>query len=272
MTDQPVDDDGTVPRPGPGAGFDGRVAIVTGGNSGIGRAAALALARAGARVVIGARREPEGAAVVAEIEAEGGAATFVPTDVTQEADVRRMVETAVQTHGRLDIAVNNAGANTSTGAFPALTDLEEVDWDRIVDVNLKGVWLSMKHELRPMLAAGSGVIVNTSSVAGLVGIRNSAAYTASKHGVVGLTKAAALEVGGRGVRVNAICPGTVDTPMLERLLEAQPERRAAYAAVEPLGRMAAPREVAGVVLFLCSDAASYLTGAAIPVDGGWSAG
>ncbi len=270
--DQPADDDGSVPRRGAGAGIEGRVAIVTGGNSGIGRASALGLARAGARVVIGARREREGAAVVEEIEAEGGAAAFVPTDVTQEADVRRMVETALLTYGRLDIAVNNAGANTTDGTYPPLVDLDEAGWDRIVDVNLKGVWLSMKHELRPMLEAGTGAIVNTSSIAGLVGIRNSAAYTASKHGVVGLTKAAALEVAARGVRVNAICPGTVDTPMLERLLAVQPERRGAYAAAEPLGRMAAPREVADVVLFLCSDAATYLTGAAIPVDGGWSAG
>ncbi len=280
MTGRTADDDGTPPWPGAGprrgsgTGLTGRVAIVTGGNSGIGRAAALALAWAGARVVIAARREPEGVAVAAQIEEEGGAATFVPTDVTQEADVRRMVETTLQTYGRLDVAVNNAGADTTAGvsASTAVTELEEADWDRIVGVNLKGVWLSMKHELRPMLEAGAGAIVNTSSVAGLVGIRNSSAYTASKHGVVGLTKAAALEVAARGVRVNAICPGTVETPMLERVFAVQPERRDAYAAAEPIGRIAAPHEVADVVLFLCSDAASYLTGAAIPVDGGWSAG
>ena len=182
MTDQPADD-GTVPRRGAGAGFNGRVAIVTGGNSGIGRAAALGLARAGAGVVIAARREPEGAAVVAQIEAEGGAATFVPTDVAKEADVRRMVEMALQTYGRLDVAFNNAGADTTAGvsASTAVTELEEADWDRIVDVNLKGVWLSMKHELRPMLERGAGAIVNTSSIAGLIGIRNSSAYTASKQ-------------------------------------------------------------------------------------------
>jgi NAD(P)-dependent dehydrogenase (short-subunit alcohol dehydrogenase family) len=235
---------------------------------------ALAMARAGARVVIAARREPEGAAVVAEIEDEGGSATFVRTDVTREADVRRMVETALLTYGRLDVAFNNAGADTTSGvsSSTAVTDLEEADWDRIVDVNLKGVWLSMKHELRPMLDRGDGAIVNTSSIAGLIGLRNSGAYTASKHGVVGLTKAAALEVAARGVRVNAICPGTIETPMLDRVFAVQPGRRAAYAAAEPIGRIALPREVAGVVLFLCSDAASYLTGAAIPVDGGWSAG
>ena len=250
------------------------MAIVTGGNSGIGRAAALGLARAGAGVVIAARREPEGAAVVAQIEAEGGAATFVPTDVAKEADVRRMVEMALQTYGRLDVAFNNAGADTTAGvsASTAVTELEEADWDRIVDVNLKGVWLSMKHELRPMLERGAGAIVNTSSIAGLIGIRNSSAYTASKHGVIGLTRATALEVASRGVRVNAICPGTVKTPMLERVFAVQPGRRAAYAAAEPVGRIAAPHEIADVVLFLCSDAASYLTGAAIPVDGGWSAG
>ena len=251
-----------------------RVAVVTGGNSGIGRAAALALAHAGARVIVAARREPEGAAVVADIEAAGGGAVFVQTDVAKEADVERMVETALRAYGRLDIAFNNAGADTMGGVSTstAVTELEEADWDRIVDVNLKGVWLSMKHELPPMLKAGAGSIVNTSSVAGLVGLRNSTAYTASKHGVVGLTKAAALEVAGRGVRVNAICPGAVQTPMLKRIFNAQAERRAAYAAAELMGRIAAPREVADVVVFLCSDAASYVTGAAVPVEGGWVAG
>ena len=263
-----------MPPPGVSAVLEGRVAIVTGGNSGIGRATALALARAGAKVVVAARREPEGAAVVAEIEAAGREATFVKTDVAKEADVESMVETTLRTYGRLDIAFNNAGANTMGGVSKgtAVIELEEADWDRIIDVNLKGVWLSMKHELRPMLEAGAGSLVNTSSIAGLIGIRNSAAYTASKHGVVGLTKAAALEVAGSGVRVNAVCPGTVQTPMLERLFDAQPERRTAYAAAEPVGRIAEPREVAGVVVFLCSDAASYVTGAAVPVDGGWAAG
>ncbi len=253
--------------------LDGRVAIVTGGSSGIGRAAALALARAGARVVA-ARRAPEGAAVVADIEASGGGAVFVRTDVVEEADVERMVETALRSYGRLDIAFNNAGADTMGGVSTStvVTELEEADWERIVGVNLKGVWLSIKHELRPMLEAGAGSIVNTSSIAGLAGLRNSSAYTASKHGVVGLTKAAALEVARRGVRVNAICPGPVHTPMLERVFDAQPERRDAYAAAEPMGRIATAREVADVVVFLCSDAASYVTGAAVPVDGGWAAG
>lgn len=250
------------------------MAIVTGGNSGIGHAAALALARAGARIVVAARREPEGAAVVAEIEAAGGGAVFVRTDVAKEADVELMVETALRSYGRLDIAFNNAGTDSMGGVSTSttVTQLEEADWDRILDVNLKGVWLSMKHELRPMLEAGAGSIVNTSSIAGLAGLRNSTAYTASKHGVVGLTKAAALEVAGRGVRVNAICPGPVQTPLLDRVFDAQPERRAAYVAAEPMGRIAAPREVADVVVFLCSDAASYVTGAAVPVDGGWAAG
>ena len=250
------------------------MAIVTGGSSGIGRAAAFALASAGTKVVVAARHEAEGLAVAEEIGAAGGEATFVQTDVAKEADIERMVETALRTYGRLDIGFNNAGADTMGGVSKStvVTELEEADWDRIMDVNLKGVWLSMKHELRPMLEAGAGAIVNTSSIAGLIGIRNSAAYTASKHGVVGLTKAAALEVAGRGVRVNAICPGTVQTPMLERVFDAQPERRAVYAAAEPIGRIAAPDEVAEVVVSLCSDAASYITGAAVPVDGGWAAG
>lgn len=250
------------------------MALVTGGTSGIGRATAGVLAAAGAKVAVAGRSEGKGTQAVGELEASGAEVLFVAGDVSREADVAAMVAQTLERFGRLDMACNAAGADTMehlASTSTATADLEEGDWDRIVDVNLKGTWLSMKHELAPMVQAGRGSIVNVSSVGGLVGIANSSAYCAAKHGVIGLTRAAALEVAPQGIRVNAVCPGTVDTPMLERVLDAQPQRRAAYGSADPMGRIAQPAELAQVMAFLCSPGASYLTGAAIPVDGGWTA-
>lgn len=250
-----------------------KVVIVTGGSSGIGKAASVALSKEGARVVIASRNESEGASVVELIEGSGGEAGFVKTDVANSSEVRAMVEYTVGKYGRLDCAFNNAGMDSTSCASPGTSILEftEEDWDRIINVNLKGVWLCMKYELPEMLKLGKGAIVNNSSVAGLVGIPNTTAYTASKHGVVGLTKSAALEYAEKGIRINAVCPGAVRTPMLERIFEKQPERKDAYAKLQPIGRFGSPEEIAECVVWLCSDESSLVTGHALPAEGGWTA-
>ncbi len=246
--------------------FDGKVALVTGGNSGIGKATAIRFAEQGARVVIAARRVEEGEATVAEIRRGGGEAIFVKTDVAEAADAEAMVKKAVAAYGRLDCAFNNAGV--SGGAL--LHEVTEADWDRMMAVNLKGVWLGMKYQIIQMLAQGSGTIVNDSSVAGLTGYVRSPAYSASKHGVIGLSKSAALQYLNRGIRINCVCPGMIMTPMIERAF-AIPGVEDWFRTRLP-GRGGNPDEVAQAVTWLCSDAASFVTGIALPVDGGAAAG
>lgn len=246
--------------------FRGKVALVTGGASGIGKATALAFAREGARVVVADWMAEPGEATAAEIRASGGQATFVKVDVSRAADVEKMVKKAVEAYGRIDCAFNNAGVE---GEMGPLTETTEESWDRVININLKGVFLCMKYEIPVMLAHGGGAIVNTSSVAGLVGFQNLLPYVASKHGVAGATKSAALEYGKLNIRVNAVCPGVIRTPMIERVLTENPAMEETLAAGEPIGRLGMPEEIASSVLFLCSDAASFLTGQAIAVDGGW---
>ena len=245
----------------------GKVALVTGGGSGIGRASALAFAREGAKVVVADVAVEGGAETVRLIQQRGGEATFIKTDVSQAADVEALVARAVQTYGRLDCAHNNAGIE---GAAATTIDYAEDAWERVIAINLKGVWLCLKYEIPQMLKQG-GAIVNTASTAGLVGYRGGAAYVASKHGVVGLTKTAALEYAKAGVRVNAVCPGAIDTPMMGRITGHRPQRTERMAAAEPVGRMGQPEEIAEAVVWLCSAAASFVTGHAMAVDGGITA-
>jgi NAD(P)-dependent dehydrogenase (short-subunit alcohol dehydrogenase family) len=245
--------------------MDGTVAVVTGGSAGIGRATALAFAARGARVVV-ADVEEEGARETMEMLAgEGGEAVFVRTDVSSRVDVERMVETALSRFGRLDYAFNNAGI---VGEAAATEECTEENWDRTIAINLTGVWLCMKHEISVMLDGGGGAIVNCASIAGLRGFPSIPAYTASKHGVLGLTKSAALENAERGLRINAICPGAVDTPMIDRYTHGDADARARTVAAIPMGRMGRPEEIARAVVWMCSDEASFMTGEVFVVDGG----
>jgi NAD(P)-dependent dehydrogenase (short-subunit alcohol dehydrogenase family) len=248
--------------------FADKAALVTGGASGIGRAAALSFAHGGARVVVADVNQVGGEETVRLVKTEGGEAVFVKADVRAAVDVEAMVAATLQTFGRLDIAFNNAGV---LGSGAAMIDFTEDDWDDVMGINLKGVWLCMKHEIPAMIQAGGGAIVNTSSIAGLVGSQHSPAYAASKHGVVGLTKTAALQYAPQGIRVNCVCPAAVYSPMLETLVTRNPQVGERLLASQPNGRFASPEEVAAVVTWLCSDAASFVTGAALPVDGGYTA-
>jgi NAD(P)-dependent dehydrogenase (short-subunit alcohol dehydrogenase family) len=243
----------------------GRAGLVTGAAGGIGRASALALAREGGSLVVADVDEEGGRETVRLIEAEGGEALFVRCDVSRAEDARSLAARTVEAFGRLDFAHNNAGVGEG-GAFTANTD--EAHFDRVIAVNLKGVWLSMKYELPEMVGRGGGAIVNTASVAGLVGAAGISAYSASKHGVLGLTKSAALEYADQGVRVNAVCPAATQTAMWEKI---DPDRRQDLLALQAQRRAADPSEIGAAVVWLCSDLASYVTGAAIPVDGGLSA-
>jgi NAD(P)-dependent dehydrogenase (short-subunit alcohol dehydrogenase family) len=244
--------------------FEGKVALITGGASGIGRATALAFSREGAEVVVADVNAEGGEETVRLIKENGGEASFVKCDVSRASDVEGMVSKAVEEYGRLDCAFNNAGV----GVLKSVVECTEEDWDLTMNVNLKGVWLCMKHEMLHMLKQGSGAIVNTSSAAGLMATQGHAPYTASKHGVVALTKVGALDGASFGVRVNAVCPGGVLTPMLEPLLEAEPHMKEVMKMMHPLRRIGKPEEIAAAVIWLCSDAASFVTGVAFPVDGG----
>lgn len=245
----------------------GKTALVTGAGSGIGRAAAKEFGRWGASVVVSDIDGESAEQTATAIREAGGDVASVRTDVTVDAEVAAMVDFAVATYGRLDYAFNNAGI---AGPMATTVSFTEQDFDRVIEVNLKSVWLCMKHEIPHMLDAGAGSIVNTASIAGLVG-GASAAYNASKHGVIGMTKQAALEYSAQGVRVNAVCPSIILTPMIEGVFKDQPELEGEWMRNEPIGRFAPPEEVATAVVWLCSPGASYVTGHALPVDGGWLA-
>jgi NAD(P)-dependent dehydrogenase (short-subunit alcohol dehydrogenase family) len=248
---------------------DGKVVIVTGGTSGIGREAAVLFAKQGAKVVVAGRREVEGEETMALIRAEGGEGIFVKTDVAKTADVQALVQKTVEKFGSLDIAFNNAGIE---GAWIPIVDQSEDDWDSTININLKGVWLCLKYEIRQMLKQGTGgAICNMSSVAGWMGSAGAATYCASKHGVIGLTKSAALETARQGIRVNAVCPAVIETPMGERIFGA-PEMRKYALGLHPIGRFGTPMEIAEAVVWMCSDKASFMTGQSLILDGGLLAG
>jgi len=242
------------------------VAVVTGASTGIGRAAALKYAEEGASVVAADVNVEDGEQLVEDIEAAGGDATFVETDVSDEADVQAMVETAVDTYGGLDAAFNNAGIE---GEADSAAKQPMDNWERVIDVNLKGVFLCMRAEIPAMLERGGGAIVNTASIAGVVGFPGLSPYVASKHGVIGLTKTAALEFGSENVRVNAICPGVIDTPMVQRSSEENPESMEQVTAATPLGRLGEPEEIGDAAVWLCSSEASFVTGESFVIDGGY---
>ena len=244
-----------------------RVAIVTGGGAGIGRAAAAALAARGAAVVVADADEARGAETARLLLDAGHRAVAVATDVSRADQVQRLVESTLSAYGRLDWAFNNAGIEGPSGPLPGIAD---ADWERVIAVNLKGVWLCMREEIPAMEATGGGSIVNCASIAGLVGFPGSGAYVASKHGVIGLTRTAALECAREGIRINAVCPGVIHTAMIDRYTHGDRGIEAQLAAGEPIGRMGTPEEVAAAVAWLCADA-GFVTGTAIPVDGGWTA-
>ena len=248
----------------------GKVAIITGAGAGIGRAAALLFAKEGAEVVVADCDPEEGAKTVSLIKQNGGAAIFVQVDVSKAADVKKMVKTTVETYGKLDILVNNAGIYLQADAVKST----EEDWDRILAVNLKGVFLCTKYGIPEMIKGGGGSIVNIGSEAGIVGIGNQVAYNVSKSGVISLTKSTAIDFAAHNIRVNCVCPGTTETPLVEAALERAPDPAAARRALEevrPANRLGRPEEIAAGILYLASDESPYATGSILSIDGGYTA-
>lgn len=249
--------------------FSGKVVVVTGASSGIGRATALAFAREGASVVVADRHAAGGQETVGMIRDHGGTAFHVTCDVSHDGDVAQLIDAAIRTYGRLDFACNNAGIE---GVQAPTADYPREEWDRVLAVNLTGVWLCMKHEIPTMLAHGGGAIVNMASILGVVGFATAAAYTAAKHGVVGLTKVAALEYATQGIRINAVCPAFIATPMLERAgITAGTAMYAMIAGMHPMKRLGTSEEIAEAAIWLCSEKASFVTGHALLADGGYTA-
>jgi len=245
-----------------------KTALVTGAGSGIGRAIALTFSREGAYVALADMNELGGKETLEMIKKAGGKAFFIKTDVSRTPDVEKMVQETVKEFGRLDYAANNAGIEGTQGN---ILDQTEESWDRVLNVNLKGVWLCMKYEIPEMLKNPGGAIVNTASVAGLAGFAGLSPYVASKHGVVGITRTAALEFATKGIRINAVCPGVIKTPMIDRFTHGDEEIAKTFTALEPVGRMGKPEEIAEAVVWLCSDAASFVDGFPMAVDGGFIA-
>ncbi len=248
-----------------------KVALITGGTSGIGRATALALASEGVRVVVAGRREREGAAVAAEIKAQGGEAIFVRADVTSEADVIGLVRKTVETYGRLDIAFNNAGIEGAFGL--TIAEQTEEQYERVFDANVKGVLFAMKHEIPAMLASGGGSIVNNASIGASIGFAGAGVYVASKHAVLGLSRTAALEFAAKGIRVNTVSPAGIQTEMFDRVFGAgQTDAKKQMASAHPVGRVGTPEEVASAVVWLSSSGSAFVTGHDLIVDGGFTVG
>jgi len=243
-----------------------KVAIITGGGSGIGRATCLLFAREGAKVVVADYIAEGGNETVRQISAAGGQAVFVQADVSKSADVRNMIGAAVRNYGRVDILFNNAGIE---GPSTKLANLKEEDWDRVIAIDLTSVYLGMKYVIPEMIKQGGGVILSTASVAGLVGFQGSGAYAAAKAGVINLTRLAALEYADKNIRVNCICPGVIETPMVERVMGGRPRERVVRS--EPIGRLGRPEDIANAALFLASDESSFATGAPFITDGGYVA-
>jgi NAD(P)-dependent dehydrogenase (short-subunit alcohol dehydrogenase family) len=249
--------------------FKDKVALVTGGSSGIGRASAIVFGKEGANVVIADLDVVGGEETVKMIKAAGGQAVFAKTEVTREAEVEQAIRKAIDTYGRLDCAFNNAGGG---GKMASLTECTKENWDYIINVHLTGVWLCMKYEIPEMLKAGGGAIVNTASIYGLVGEDfGMPAYVAAKHGVVGLTREAAMEYAKANIRINAVCPGTTLTPSIAKFAAADPASEQKMIQLHPIGRLGEPFEIAEAAVWLCSDAASFVTGVALAVDGGYTA-
>jgi NAD(P)-dependent dehydrogenase (short-subunit alcohol dehydrogenase family) len=248
--------------------LENKVALVTGGTSGIGKATAIAMGAAGAKVVFSGRRENEGEDTAKLIRQAGAECLFVCSDVSSEADVRALVQKTIATYGKLDCAFNNAGIQ---GSIDPLHEQSVEEFDKLMAINVRGLFLSMKYEIQQMLTQGSGAIVNNSSVGGLVGILGLSPYTASKHAVMGLTRAAALDYAKQGIRINAVNPGSIATEGMDRFVDEMGITTDDVAAMSPMGRLGQSEEIAATVVFLCSDAASYITGQSLVVDGGYTA-